>query len=124
MIERQNFSGNPNPDVGDETEFVRCNFSQPAPVDNAGSFEGVRLFPDDDTPKTFIDCNLCNCETPPDSTITRCNTVIKEFRKVTGSDSVAIDGVTITTNTTSDFVYGKRTEVGYDYHELPREVVN
>lgn len=59
-----------------ETEFVRCTFRQDQP--NATNTGGRRLWPGDDTPRTFTDCNLVNCELPPGSTVTRCNTALIE----------------------------------------------
>lgn len=37
-----------------------------------------RIFPDDDTPRTFINCNLVNAMPPPGSKLTDCNTTIIE----------------------------------------------
>lgn len=120
MIERKNYSGNPDPDVGGETEFTRCNFTQPEPVLDGSVYIGVRLFPGDDTPRTFIDCNLVNCEVPPGSTVTRGNTTIRRTRVQTSSDELVIDGVTLTTPIYQDVIYGKRTGVGvYEYHPTP-----
>ena len=47
-------------------------------VERAGKRVGQRIFPGDDTPRTFTECNLVNCIVPPGSTIVDCNTSILE----------------------------------------------
>jgi hypothetical protein len=125
MIERKNFSGQVSPDVGGETEFSQCNFTQPEPVLDGALYVGVRLFPGDDTPRTFTKCNLVNCETPPGSTMTGCNQSISRTMIVTSTDELVIDGHTIETPFYSDFIYGWRTAEGvYEYHPTPVEIPN
>ncbi|HUV64433.1 MAG TPA: hypothetical protein VMW24_11085, partial [Sedimentisphaerales bacterium] len=98
MIEHKNYSGNPDPDVGGETEFFRCNFTQPEPVLDGADYVGVRLFPGDDTPRTFERCNLVNCEVPPGSTMTKCNTTIRRSLVVSTTDEIEVDGFSIPVN--------------------------
>ena len=125
MIERKNYSGQVSPEVGGETEFTRCNFAQPAPVLDGADYIGTRLFPGDDTPRTFTNCNLVNCELPPGSTATKCNTTIRRTKVETGSDELVIDGVTITTPIHHDIIYGRLTGPGlYWYHPAPVEIPN
>ncbi len=119
MIVRGNFAGNPNPDVGGETEFRNCNFSQPAPVDVAGKMRGVRLFLSDDTPRTFISCNLCNCEPPPGSTVTDCNTCIKAYYLDTDTETTTVDGEEIVLQHHADNIYGRWTPGGYEDNPSP-----
>lgn len=75
--------------------FQRCNFTHKIPVDVAGKKRGVRLFPGDDRPHTFTECNLCNCEPPPGSTVTGCLTVVKEFALESGTERITVDGQSI-----------------------------
>ena len=42
-------------------EYECCCFAQSQPIDTASVKTGVRLFPGDDTARTFIKCNLVNC---------------------------------------------------------------
>ena len=123
MTERENFSGQQTPSLID-TDYRQCNFCQPAPVDGVGLKRGVRLFPGDDTPRTFIDCNLSNCEPPPGSTLTRCNTVIRESYVHTCTETVTIDGEPVELDHHSDYIYGKfdGDSGEYVYFDAPREV--
>ena len=125
MIESKNYSGNPDPSVDGETEFVRCNFSQPEPVLDGAVYVGVRLFPGDDTPRTFTNCNLVNCEVSAGSTMVKCNTTIRRTRVQTGSDELVVDGVSIATPIYHDFIYGRQVSPGeYDYKDEPVMVPN
>ena len=125
MTKYKNFSGQTTPDIVDDV-YEQCNFSQPAPADDGGTKKGVRLFPGDDTPRTFIDCNLVNCEPPPGSTVTGGNTTIKDLDVVIDSDTVTIDGESVTLNNIGSIVYGhfnKETQQ-YDYLDTPEVTVN
>lgn len=93
----QNYKGVPNPEVGSETVFVDCNFAQPMPkVDPNGVVTGVRLFPGDDTPKTFVHCRLVNCELPPGSTTERCGVTLVMSNTIIATRTYTIDGVGLT----------------------------
>jgi hypothetical protein len=87
-----------------------------------GAALGVRLFPGDDTPRTFIDCNLLNCEPPPGSIVQTCNTklVRKSVPSATKEDDVVVvDGVEISRTTYHDYIaLGRWTPSGYEY-EVP-----
>ena len=125
MIERKNFSGNPDPDVGGETEFTQCNFTQPEPVLDGEEYIGVRLFPGDDTPRTFTRCNLVNCEAPPGSVMNNCNTTIRRSLVVSATDEIEIDGFSIPVNLYVDIIYGRQIDPGiYEYHPEPIEIPN
>ena len=89
MTERKNFSGQATPSIID-TEYQRCNFSQTLPDPNLPN--RVRIFPGDDTPRTFFRCNLVNCEVPPGSTVIKCNTSIVAPNMLIGSITVTVDG--------------------------------
>jgi hypothetical protein len=124
MIRRQNFHNRPDPDVGGETEFERCNFSQDQPVDSGGGvYVGVRLFPGDDTPRTFTNCNLTNAEPPPGSTCVGCNHNILRRNVVTSQDTITVDGQSTTLDHHSQIVYGVYDPVAgsYDYLPTPRQ---
>ena len=75
MTKNKNFSKGTTPRIID-TEYVFCNFMQPQPTLVDGKWQGTRIFPGDDTPRTFRSCNLVNCEVPPGSTVIDCNTAI------------------------------------------------
>ena len=97
--------------------YESCAFAHDLPVDDDGLMIGNRLFPGDDTPRTFINCNLVNCEPPPGSTLITTNTTIVENGKVVGSDDVTIDGETISTPIIENWIYGKCLADGsYFYH--------
>lgn len=92
MTRGQNFSGQRTPSVID-VEYYRCSFFQPQPVFYRDSLAcGVRIFPDDDTPRTFIECNLVNCEFPPGSHIISCNTAVVSRNQVLEEEEVTVDG--------------------------------
>lgn len=120
MIERKNFSGNPNPDVGGETHFRRCNFAQPEPVDQGGDvYTGVPILTGSG-PCTFENCNLVNCEVPAGSTITKCNTTIRRSKVEIRTDELVIDGLDLSPSVYADIIYGRQTEPGvYEYQPEP-----
>ena len=118
MTKGKNFSGQPTPSIID-TEYRRCNFSQPAPIDVAGFKRGVRLFPGDDTPRTFVNCGMMNAEPPPGSTVTGCLTVVKQMGVVTSTDTITIDGASETVEHHSDFVHGRFDPATGGYEDFP-----
>ena len=121
MTRNKNFNGQPTPSIID-TGYEFCNFSQPQPVDVGGKMQGVRLFPGDDTPRTFINCNMTNCEPPPGSTLTGCNTTIVEKNILSGaSDKITIDGVNIVEEHHINRIHGRFNPdtQKYDYHPSP-----
>ena len=79
MITNKNFSRNPSPDVGGETHFVRCNFSQLEPVLDGTEYKGVPILVGSG-PCIFENCNLVNCEVPAGSIMTKCNTTIRRSK--------------------------------------------
>jgi len=115
-LKNKNYSGGVTPEIADIYE--RCNFSFPTPVLSNGLMVGHRLFPGDDTPRTFTNCNLVNCEPPPLSTLVGCNTSISEIDKVVSQDSVVIDGTEILTPVKENWYHGKYDVdiQGYFYH--------
>lgn len=121
MTEKNNFSNQDTPPIVD-TEYRNCNFSHTSAVQDGSNWKGHRLFPGDDTPRTFIHCNLINCEPPPGSTLVKCNCAIirPEVSDFT-DEPIEIDGETITVNHYKRIVYGKYTESGYEYLISPKE---
>ncbi len=123
MIEGKNFARTTTPRLID-TEYRKCNFSQSQPIDVGGKKRGVRLFPGDDTPRTFIGCNMVNCEPPPGSTVIHCNTWIIERNVVTSTDSVTVDGITVSIDHHSDFVHSKYVDGEYIDQALTENVID
>ena len=80
MISNKNFSGQLTPSEID-TEYSSCNFAQSGETDGLGGWLPTRIFPGDDTPRTFIECNMTNVLPPPGSTLIRCNTHLIEFNR-------------------------------------------
>jgi hypothetical protein len=95
MIQKKNFADMPVGDIPVDVEYRMCNFARTAPDTSEALPKGVRLFPGDDTPRTFVDCNLKNCEVPPGSTVTRCNTWVAESGVLSHSDDLTVDGVVV-----------------------------
>ena len=124
MISNKRFS-DPNPDVGNETEFFRCNFSQVSPIFNGQNWVGVPILTGQGS-CTFIKCNLVNCEVPPGSIISGCNATIKRFKVEKAVDEIVIDGFSLgSTPFYVDIIYGIQTSPAfYDYYETPIEIEN
>ena len=104
--ERKNFTGQQTPKIIDG-EYRNCNFSQPAPIEVVGKKVGVRIFPGDDTPRIFFECNLVNCQPPPGSTLTNCNTTLRESVVEVGTEDVTIDGRAVTIKRFADRIHGR-----------------
>ncbi|KPL13116.1 hypothetical protein AMJ85_00215 [candidate division BRC1 bacterium SM23_51] len=111
MTKHKNFSGQSTPSIVDVV-YYSCNLAQPQPVFNRdGSAKGVRLFPGDDTPRTFIQCNLTNCEVPPGSTVEECNTSVVSRNVAIETEEVVVDERTVTRTTKEgDIVHGHYDE--------------
>lgn len=118
MTEHKKFSGQTTPSIID-TEYQFCNFTQFAPADVGGLKRGVRLFPGDDTPRTFINCNMANCEPPPGSTLVDCNTTVAEWHVPTEVDTITINGESMTLQHYSKFTYGRFNPDTWEYDDLP-----
>lgn len=125
MVKGKNFSGLTTPPTpyDTETEFEQCNFSQPAPDSTGANPVGIRLWPEDDTPRTFVRCNMANCEPPPDSSVTKCLTIMKSFGLPGLVDRVEVNGVVIDTyQNTFNRVHGRRQPDGtYIYRQTDEE---
>lgn len=124
-ILRGNFAGDVDPGASDPviaaaTVFRNCFFAHPAPVDVEGNLEGVRLFPGDDTPRTFIECNMVNAKPPPGSTVTSCNTAVIERSVQIGSDDIIVDGIVVATiPILANRVHGRIDPATGDYEYKP-----
>jgi len=115
----KNFSGQVPPSIID-TEYQNCNFCQPAPVPDGGDYIGVRLFPGDNTPRTFTHCNMQNCEPPPGSTITR-KCIVKAHVVHVSSEYVTVDSIPIEVKLYANIDYGYYWDGEYVYHPEPIE---
>ncbi len=125
-ITNNNFSGEVPPRIID-VEYIRCNFTQPAPLTVGPNKRGIKIFGLDLTPRTFIDCNLVNVEPPPGSAMTGCNHVIKDFKVIDDADSTE---VTLPDNTIAifdlpfDLAYGRFDPATETYDDFPAPVRN
>lgn len=117
----ENFAGlaTPPPPFDQETEFEQCNFAQPAPRPGT-PVRGVRLWPGNNTPRTFRRCNLSNCEPPPGSTIVDCNTALVSRQEET--ETATIDGTVLTARFDRVFYRGRLNPDGtYTRPPTPRD---
>lgn len=121
MTKGKNFSGQVTPSTID-TEYESCNFTQEQPVGVGGNMQGVRLFPGDDTPRTFTRCNMTNCEPPPGSAVTDCNlTVVERNLPGAASETLTIDGESLAVERHINRIHGRFNPDTwtYDYHPVP-----
>jgi len=125
VISGRNFSGQVSPPKADK--YIACNLGQPDCRREAGKPKGIRLWPNDDTPRSFERCRLTNCELPPGSTTVGCRQAILEKKVLKDTDTIKIDGEEITTENYERRVYGKIEDGDYLYfarsktQELTRE---
>ncbi len=115
MIKGKNFMGLEVADIPKDAEYKRCNFARRNCIDDSGVKKGARLFPGDDTPRIFTLCNMSNCEPPPGSTVVNCNCSISAKQVVVGSDTVEIDGESITVYDYANISYGRYKDGEYVY---------
>lgn len=108
MIENKIFA-NPAPnEVPKDSEYRGCMIKFDAPDTSGASPAGNELWPGDNTPRTFIDCNLINVAPPPGSTLIRTNATVIEYGIAAGSDTLTVDSVLIhTTNYILNRTYGR-----------------
>lgn len=92
-----NYSGQTSPEK--KPKYRSCNFSQPVP--------GTRLWPGDDTPRVFEECNLVNCVPPPGSTLTKCNTTQVERMVEDGTEDVTVGERTVKIKRYMDRILGR-----------------
>lgn len=121
MTEKKLFVNQDTPSIID-TEYRNCNFGHTEAIEDAGRWKGHRLFPGDDTPRTFISCNLINCEPPPGSMVIGGNNAILQPKVFDYAENgIVIDGQPIVINHYKRIVYGKWTSQGYQYFLIPKE---
>ena len=121
MIKNKNFHGQITPSIID-IEYQSCNFQQPNFIDIDGQKKSVRIFPGDDTPRTFINCAMGNCEPPPNSILIHCNTTIKQRQVLVNTEVVEIDGDSIEVKDYADIVYGAYKNGEYVYRSTPLQI--
>lgn len=122
MTENKNFSWISTKPLIIDTVYKNCNFSQHQPVEVGGKMQGVRLFPGDDTPRTFINCNLTNCVPPPGSTLTKSAPTIIGKNVIANTEEVDIDGEIIEVHDYVNRIYGSWWEGEYTYHDIPIDI--
>lgn len=109
-MQDKNFVDQTNLILSDQC-FLKCNFFQQQPrfVDN--KWRGIKIFTED-TPRVFINCNLCNAEPPPGSLVQDCLTIIRRYNIVDGDQ-------------TFDIAYGfwNISTGEYEYFDSPRQYV-
>lgn len=102
----KNFSEGQLPYLLDEYDGFTFRYHNP--IDDAGTMRPHRLFPGDDTPRTFIDCNMVNCLPPPGSTVIRCNLkIISHDHALPPADTVTIGATVITRPAFENRLYGR-----------------
>ena len=123
IISEKNFSNQDPTTIPVADEYRRCNFSRFQPDTSGAEVVGIRLFPGDDTPRTFIDCNLMNCEPPPGSIVTNCNTWIVTTGEPAFTEDLIIDGIVEHTIQYYDrTVHGKYVDGSYDRTGFPQTI--
>lgn len=124
IIRKKNFRAMALEEIPLADEYINCNFGRAQPDLTGPDAKGHRLFPGDDTPRVFRQCNLMNCEPPPGSTLDSCMTGIMETNVIYNTETVEIDGVIIsTTDFVKNTVYGRILEDGtYEYKPTPEDV--
>ena len=121
MVKDKNFSNQIIPRIID-IEYRDCNFSHSDCIEVLGQKVGVRIFPDDDTPRTFIGCNMRNCEPPPGSSMINSYSTIIERIAIVNTEILQIDAEQIEVNDYADKIHGFYYEGTYTYHSIPIEI--
>lgn len=75
-MQNTNFHGKTNLQLSDQS-FYRCNFAQPQPV-SGENWTGNSIF-NDNTPRVFKECNLCNVHPPSGSLVQDCLTIVQRY---------------------------------------------
>ena len=112
VTERKKFLNQETPSIVD-TEYRDCHFAHDNPITVDGKKRGVRIFPGDDTARTFIDCNMMNVEPPPGSTVTGGLSVIKENSVLVSSESATHDDESGTMFHYKDVIHGRYIDGAY-----------
>ena len=86
---------------------------------------GHRIFPDDDTPRTFVNCNLLNATPPPGSTVTGCNTTIaRNERRLTNPKNAPPTEKRENVPKYEQIIYGHTDKVTLEAVYKPKPVKN
>jgi len=97
IVYNKNFSGRRTPGAAFIADtYVGCNFSQPNAIRDPDSNKptGVPIFPGSrNTPRQFIECNLVNCDVPPNSLVVDCNTSVHS--NIRDVEEITIRGRTV-----------------------------
>ncbi len=118
MIKDRNFTGVALANIPVDTIYDSCNFGRPDCIDDAGVKKGHRLFPGYDTPRTFIRCNLTNCELPPGSITSNEKNALLERDILLSSEDIVIDGEIITAEIRGTRTYGYYNNSNGQYETL------
>lgn len=124
MVKNKNFSNVDINSLPNDFEFENCNFSRFQPDLSGAQARGVRLWPGDDRPRIFRNCNLQNCEPPPGSTLDSCFTPIMETNVPDSIvEELVINGVVEhTTKFVKHVQHAVYRESGYDRNGFPKDV--
>ena len=124
MIKQKNFSNVDPSSLPADTVYEQCNFVQTVPDTSGADPKGVRLWPGDDTPRTFINCNLVNCEPPPGSICTSCNHSINKYNVFSHVDEVWVDNVLVHSEDKHNMeMYGRYNPDTESYEYNPSVIV-
>jgi hypothetical protein len=128
MIRDKNFTDWDVNDIPVDSIYKNCNFTQRTPDTSGPNPVGIRLFPGDDTPRTFDHCNMVNCEPAPGSILINCNTAINEYGLDAHTEEIVVDTVVVSSHTfkkmrlhgrlnptTLQYEYYAPVDVGEDY---------
>lgn len=124
-ISKKNFSGTDIASIPKADVYELCNFRRLSPNTAGPDPVGQRLFPGDDTPRTFRQCNLINCEVPPGSVIENCNTAIVDYDLPDVVDTITVNGTTVSTRQRfKNRIYGRFNPVtgNYEYKPTPEDI--
>ena len=109
MVIRNKSFANADPDsLPNEAEFENCNFARSQPDTSGPEVKGVRLWPSSDEARIFRNCNMLNCEPPPNSTVIGGNTWIVETKVPGRTESLVIDGEVVETTQYYDSIIHAR----------------
>ena len=113
IIKSKNFSLQESPKIIAE-EYHNCNFSQLKP--------STRIFPDDDTPRIFVECNLVNAVPPPGSTLEKCNTTQVNKMVEDGTQDLEVKGETVSIKKYKNQILGHLDTKTFKLVSKPKDI--
>jgi hypothetical protein len=123
MIVDRNFHDWPITEIPKNRSYLGCNLGRTQPDMSGPEPKGVRLFPNDDTPRRFERCNLINCEVPPGSEVIDCNTAIIERDLPDFDEVLTVDGTERFRKTNKKIrVHGRYVDGVIERRSTPEEV--